>query len=238
MSALSKRLLVVGGSGQLGKVILQRFVNAGWNTTNLDIIENSSASENLLWTTKKSWSETMQDVDADLEKKGEKFDCIVCAAGGFAMGNPGEKGTVEGSEFLLKVNLETAFSTTHFAAKYLHANGLTVMTGAEVVNSPPIPILFSYQATKCATHSLIRSLAEHFKSTGQSQACAAILPVTIDTPTNREAMPDADHSTWTPMEEFAEHILNLTKEEDSTSCNGLFYHFKTEHGITKIGSSE
>ncbi len=40
----------------------------------------------------------------------------------------------------------------------------------------------------------------------------AILPGTIDTPQNREAMPNADPSTWVKLEEIADAILFLASD--------------------------
>ena len=42
--------------------------------------------------------------------------------------------------------------------------------------------------------------------------CYAIAPGTIDTPQNREAMPQADHSRWVPPEAIADVILFLASD--------------------------
>ena len=55
-------------------------------------------------------------------------------------------------------------------------------------------------------------------------------PVTLDTPGNRAAMPDADISTWTPLDVVAEKFEQWIRNGDAK--NGVCYHLKTEGGRT------
>jgi NAD(P)-dependent dehydrogenase (short-subunit alcohol dehydrogenase family) len=51
-------------------------------------------------------------------------------------------------------------------------------------------------------------MAAELKSQGVNVNC--IIPGTIDTPQNREAMPNADYSTWVTPESLADVILFLS----------------------------
>jgi NAD(P)-dependent dehydrogenase (short-subunit alcohol dehydrogenase family) len=53
-------------------------------------------------------------------------------------------------------------------------------------------------------------MAAELKSGGINVNC--ILPGTIDTPQNRQAMPKADHSRWVPPEALADVILFLASD--------------------------
>jgi NAD(P)-dependent dehydrogenase (short-subunit alcohol dehydrogenase family) len=64
-----------------------------------------------------------------------------------------------------------------------------------------------YCASKAAVITLTESLAAEHKQNNINVNC--ILPGTIDTPQNRQAMPDADHATWVPPEALADVILFL-----------------------------
>ena len=44
----SKYSLIVGGSGQLGKHVVDVFKNKGWNVLNVDFREHSSANANVI----------------------------------------------------------------------------------------------------------------------------------------------------------------------------------------------
>ncbi len=49
--------------------------------------------------------------------------------------------------------------------------------------------------------------------------CNAILPSVIDTPANREAQPDADHSKWVAPEEIAK-VVRFLVSGDSAVTSG------------------
>ena len=70
---------------------------------------------------------------------------------------------------------------------------LTLLTG-----------MIGYGMAKAAVHQLTKSLAAENSGLPPNSLAVAILPVTLDTPMNRKWMPNADFSTWTPLEFVAE----------------------------------
>ena len=60
-----------------------------------------------------------------------------------------------------------------------------------------------YGMAKAATHHPVRNLAAS-DELGEGSCVAALCPTTIDTPSNRAGMPDADFSAWTPMGHMAD----------------------------------
>jgi NAD(P)-dependent dehydrogenase (short-subunit alcohol dehydrogenase family) len=71
-----------------------------------------------------------------------------------------------------------------------------------------------YCASKAAVLTLTESLAAEHKLDGVNVNC--ILPGTIDTPQNRAAMPDADHSRWVAPAALADVIVFLASEASRT----------------------
>ena len=67
-----------------------------------------------------------------------------------------------------------------------------------------------YAASKAAVVSFAKSAALELHDKGITVNC--ILPDIIDTPANREAMPDADFDTWAKPDEIAEVIGFLLSE--------------------------
>lgn len=77
--------------------------------------------------------------------------------------------------------------------------------------------MLGYGMVKAAVHQMTASLATEGAKLPANTTTAAILPqvlsytfqdnifcrVMLDTPANRSTMPDADKSTWTPLEEVA-----------------------------------
>jgi len=64
--------------------------------------------------------------------------------------------------------------------------------------------MIGYGMAKAAVHQLTKSLAAENSGLPPSSLSVAIVPVTLDTPMNRKWMPNADFSTWTPLEFVAE----------------------------------
>jgi NAD(P)-dependent dehydrogenase (short-subunit alcohol dehydrogenase family) len=54
---------------------------------------------------------------------------------------------------------------------------------------------------------------------GKGITANAVLPSTIDTPANRQAMPQADFSKWVPAEQIAAAMLYLCSDE-AAAVNG------------------
>jgi NAD(P)-dependent dehydrogenase (short-subunit alcohol dehydrogenase family) len=65
--------------------------------------------------------------------------------------------------------------------------------------------------------ALVQALDAEYK--GDGIRCNAILPSVIDTPANRESMPDADHSKWVPPEQIAK-VVRFLVSDDSAPTSG------------------
>jgi NAD(P)-dependent dehydrogenase (short-subunit alcohol dehydrogenase family) len=69
----------------------------------------------------------------------------------------------------------------------------------------------AYAAAKAAVLRLTESMSAELKSANIQVNC--VLPGTIDSPQNRQAMPDADISKWVTPEQVAQAILFLSSPE-------------------------
>ena len=63
----------------------------------------------------------------------------------------------------------------------------------------------------------------------ESSTVCCILPQVIDTPGNREAMPDADKSAWQPPEKIAQ-LVRTWADGDNRPTNGSFAKLVYESG--------
>lgn len=70
-----------------------------------------------------------------------------------------------------------------------------------------------YGVAKAAVINLTETMAEENKSHNIQVNC--IIPSTIDTPANREAMPDEDFSKWVTASEIADLLLFLSSDKSS-----------------------
>ena len=68
-------------------------------------------------------------------------------------------------------------------------------------------------AGEAAVLAFVKTVAVEYRDDGVR--CNAILPSVIDTPANRAAQPDADHSRWVPPAEIAEVVRFLCSEQSA-----------------------
>jgi NAD(P)-dependent dehydrogenase (short-subunit alcohol dehydrogenase family) len=68
----------------------------------------------------------------------------------------------------------------------------------------------AYAVAKAGVTVLAETIAE--ENRGLDVTANTIAPSTLDTPANRSAMPDADHSSWVPTEDVAATIEFLISD--------------------------
>ncbi|KAM3831187.1 dihydropteridine reductase isoform 2-T2 [Vipera latastei] len=190
----ASRALVYGGRGALGSACVRHLRAKNWWVLSIDLAENQEASANVVVQMGDSFVEQAEQVTEDVRKVlGEnKVDAILCVAGGWAGGSAKAKSLYKNSDLMWKQSVWTSTISTHLATKYLKEGGLLTLTG-----------MIAYGMAKGAVHQLCQSLSGSNSGLPAGAAAVAILPVTLDTPMNRKSMPDADFSSWTPLDFIA-----------------------------------
>lgn len=120
----------------------------------------------------------------------------------------------------------------HAASTLLNPRGLVVLTGAAPVYSGGTPGMLAYGCAKAAVHHMVRTLARSADLPAEA-AVVGLLPVTIDTPANRAAMPTADFAQWTPPADIAQQLLRWS-ERAPAPVSGAFYAFRTAQAKTVV----
>ena len=174
---------------------------------------------------------------------------MFCAAGGWAGGAIDVASTdefVANVDRMLSFNLMSALQTSRIAARTLMPGGLLVkrvnwsvplvlivlqvLTGAAAALGPTGGMV-AYGVTKAATHHLIRSLVADFEKQGRT--VLGLLPVTLDTPSNRSGMPNADFSSWTPLSFVARQVLEWALA-DRRPASGSLHKIVTEKSVSRL----
>ncbi|NWS02021.1 DHPR reductase, partial [Motacilla alba] len=150
----------------------------------------------------------------------EKVDAILCVAGGWAGGSAKAKSLYKNCDLMWKQSVWTSTISSHLATKHLKEGGILTLTGAQAALSGT-PGMIAYGMAKGAVHQLCQSLAGASSGLPSGSAAVAILPVTLDTPANRKSMPDADFSSWTPLEFIAETFYDWITGKDRPSSGSL-----------------
>ncbi|NXU77184.1 DHPR reductase, partial [Oreotrochilus melanogaster] len=150
----------------------------------------------------------------------EKVDAILCVAGGWAGGSAKAKSLYKNCDLMWKQSLWTSTISSHLATKHLKEGGLLTLAGAQAALSGT-PGMIGYGMAKGAVHQLCQSLAGTNSGLPPGSAAVAILPVTLDTPANRKSMPDADFSSWTPLEFIAETFYDWITGKNRPNSGSL-----------------
>lgn len=83
------------------------------------------------------------------------------------------------------------------------------------------PSMIGYGLSKAAVHQLIKSLAAANSGLPKDTLCVGLLPVTMDTVVNRQMMPYADISGWTPTKYIAEMLFKWSVGKDRPKSGSL-----------------
>ena len=127
-------------------------------------------------------------------------------------------------EKMMRMNLYPVVAAGYVAQRYMAENGLFVVIGATAALSPT-PGMMGYGLAKTAAHHYVQTLGATtgLAVTSKSQrkesrelrredkyldtlTVVGILPTTIDTQSNRMAMPKADFSQWTKPIDIAKEV--------------------------------
>ena len=219
-----KVILVTGAAGNLGHAVALGFARHGAHLALLDLngqgiqhtIENCEGQSSA-----KAFSTNLIDpasVDASIAAVIEEFgriDVLANIAGGFTMGPLIQDTDDKDWDFMMNLNVRSVFHTCRRVIPEMLGNG-----GGRIINVSARAAeqgkgrMGPYCASKAAVLTLTESLAAENKYDNINVNC--ILPGTIDTPQNREAMPDADFSHWVPPAALADVVMFLAS--DAARC--------------------
>ena len=132
--------------------------------------------------------------------------------GGFNMGNHVEEGR-DSWAYMYNTNFMTALNCCQQILPIMKHRGWgrIINIGSQTAIKG-MPLAGPYCASKLAVHSLTKTIA---LENSNGVTCNAIVPGIIDTPANRNNMPEADHSGWVSVEIIANKIEEVLSSKDS-----------------------
>ncbi len=214
MTFEGKKVVVTGGTGALGSAVSQAFLAAGAKVHSSYIvdaeIENLTSGlreNNHFKTTKVNLTDETSVRDWFSEIDGP--DILVNVAGGFSMSMLRET-DYSAWQHMINMNLNTAFLTSREAVRLMTGHGRIINVGAFAATRV-VPGMCAYTTSKGGVIHLTEVLAE--ETLAEKITVNAVLPTIMDTPGNRAAMPDADFSTWVPLENVEDTVLFLADEK-------------------------
>eukprot|EP00041_Stephanoeca_diplocostata_P013713 m.242267 g.242267 ORF g.242267 m.242267 type:complete len:242 (-) comp19439_c0_seq1:249-974(-) len=229
--------LIYGGKGALGNVCVKEFKRKGWRVLSVDLVAHEEADGNVVLVASHSWIDQARKVDegvaAFLTGATDKLTAVMCVAGGWAGGNAAASELINSADLMWRQSVWTSVIAGQIASKHLTSDGLYVTCGARPALGGT-PQMIGYGMAKAAVHQLVKSLASEKSGVSSDATVLAILPVTLDTPNNRKFMPNADTSTWTPLEQVADYFFKWATEPKSPTkpASGSLVTIVTEGGET------
>lgn len=216
----TRTAVVTGGTGALGRAVVERFLAAGdlvvvpW----LIKTEREEVAE-LFGRAVRSGHVTLIDADIATEEganrvaaEAPEVEVLVNAAGGFGGGEPVYEGPIDIWDRMYRINVRTAVCMARAVLPGMiqRKRGSIINVASQAAFTRPAGIA-AYNASKAGVVVFTETLQRELAAT--ELRVNAISPTTIDTPANRAAMPGADYSTWTPPAKIAEVIFWLAGEE-------------------------
>lgn len=209
--------LVTGGTGALGRAVVQRLhadgavVHVTWlsEAERDDFVAAHGGSVPV--TLHRADVTDAPSVDALFAEAGP-VDVLANVVGGFALA-PLAETTPELWRKMLALNATTAFLCSRAAVAGMRRarRGRIVNVAAQPALGRGAASMSAYAASKAAVLNLTYSLSRELAPEGIT--VNAIVPSVIDTPANRAAMRDADRTKWLAPEEVAGVIAFLASDD-------------------------
>lgn len=216
-----KNVVITGAGGNLGRVVVEKFLKSGFRVIAIlspgKSLAGDFAGELCSYSVDLTRERDVNELTDELIKEHGNLDIAILLAGGYATGNLSET-----SDEALKKMYSRNFETSYFIARNIHQHMMSQSAGGRMVLIGSKPSLNPTEAKSSVAYALAKSLlfrfAEILNAEGQSKGVvtSVVVPGTIDTPDNRDAMPHANFSTWVSAEDIAYAIHYLCTEKGAS----------------------
>ncbi len=220
-----KVVMVTGAAGAIGGGVVEKFAA---EEAKLVLVDHS---EDKLRQRVDAWGDAINEcivVGADLgdpeqvdqavkraEEAYGQIDVLAHIAGGFAMGDPVHEADISVFEKMMFLNARLTFLTCGRVARHMVEKGVA---GSIVgITARPAggaaPNMAAYAASKAAAQRILESMAKELLE--HNIRVNGLAPSVVDTPANREAMPNATFENWVSPRQIAETIAFLASDAAS-----------------------
>ncbi len=228
MPTQTRNVLITGGTGILGSAVTNAYIAQGDNVAVTYLFENEVERFKrfnpdigdrvpFLFANVTEESEVQKCIEQFHASVGQ-LDILVNIVGGFVGGIPATELAAERWDFMMELNLKSVFLCCKAALPEMTARG-----SGKIVNVSARAGLkgeggmSAYCVSKGGVRTLTESLAAEVMDAGVN--VNAIMPSVIDTPANRESMPEEDYRRWVSPADIAKVICFLTSD-DAAVING------------------
>jgi NAD(P)-dependent dehydrogenase (short-subunit alcohol dehydrogenase family) len=203
--------LVTGGAGGLGRSVVDALVEDGWDVL-VPVEQGSDLAKREHVSTIVADLTDPDDVARAVRAAGESLGAVVNLVGGFAADQPVADTPITEFERMFALNLRPTYLVTQAAIPRLRDGGSIVCVGSATALEP-FAGAAGYAASKAAVIAFAKTVAK------EGVRSNVIVPTMIDTPANREAMPESEWHKLVPPAKIASVIAFLCSDA-SAALNG------------------
>lgn len=225
MTKQSPLAIITGAGGNLGSAVSKFFTSAGIEVIGTIRPGRPETSAGKLHYRELNLlnPEACAEFLRFLSGTEHRINAAVFCAGGFDMHKADSMG-YEDLQKMIRLNFETAF---HLSQGLFNLS-LKQNQPARFVFVGAIPALHPGKSVSMASYSISKRMviqwSEILDAAGSKFGIRSfvVAPGTIDTPENREAMPNADRKGWISPDELAREIHHLCFEAPDTLTTSVF----------------
>ncbi|WP_265919998.1 SDR family NAD(P)-dependent oxidoreductase [Cupriavidus nantongensis] len=214
MNFNGKNVLVTGAGGNLGRAVAHAFAQAGARVVLLDRhaapLPETGSGHLALQADLLDADSLGKAIDQAVQACG-RIDVVCNLAGGFAMGTGIHETSAADWNRLFDMNVGTVLNMARAVVPHMLAagGGAIVNVGANSA-ARGLAQMGAYCASKDALARVTESMSAELRD--QGIRVNAVLPSILDTPENRQAMPDADTTRWVGLDALADVVLFLASD--------------------------
>ncbi|MBS9376322.1 SDR family NAD(P)-dependent oxidoreductase [Rhodococcus sp. B50] len=219
-------IIVTGGTGGLGTAVTERLLATGSQVVVpwYDEAEADRLTPHPDLVLVKADLSDENDVERIIGRatadESRPLTGLVNLVGGFHSGSRVHETPVDVLDAQLSLNLRIAYLVTQAAMpELIRRGGGSVVCIGSAAATHPFPGAAGYIASKAAVAALVQSMAVEYAA--DSIRVNGLVPSMIDTPANRQAMPNADTSTWARPADLAEVIAFLLSDASRSVTGAL-----------------
>ena len=213
-----KIAIITGASGNLGQAAIKKFIEGGYFVIGTVVsgdpvnINFPTSSFERVVVDLLNEDDSQKFVDTVISKYG-RIDMAILTVGGFAAGNIAETKTSDINR-QYKLNFETAYNIARPAFVQMKRQG-----GGRIFIVGSRPGLDARNGKGMVAYGLAKSLLFRLadilndEAAGKDIVTSVVIPSTIDTSSNRKAMPNADFNAWVKTEQIADIIYFYSTEQ-------------------------
>lgn len=229
MGALDGRVVLINGAtGALGSVVAREFARTeaylaltGTSTETLDgLVGGLDLPDGRVFaaTVDATDPSSVDQLVASVVERFEGLHVLLNTVGGWAGGKTVSETPVDQWEWMLTLNLRSAFLMSRAVLPHMLASGWgrIVHTSSKTAVDPRSKQV-GYAVAKMGVITLTEVIAAEIKGSGVT--ANVVLPSIIDTPANRRMMSSADTTKWVPPEHIATTMRFLCSDA-AGSING------------------